>query len=59
MNPVIIKLGLLAFEYILYPLIRRKLREAIDNPDKKWDNDMMDGADEVFNKTNKTNKTKK
>lgn len=50
MNPLLMRLGILIFEGLLYPLIRRKLREAVDRPDKKWDEEMMDGADEVFNK---------
>ena len=56
MNPLLVKLGMLVFDVILYPLIRRKLREAIDKPDKRWDGEMMDGADEVFNKTTKGGK---
>ena len=50
MSPIFVKLGMLIFEGLLYPLIRKRLQEAVERPDKKWNEEMMGGADEVFNK---------
>ena len=49
MNPILAKLGMLVFDAVLYPLIRKKLQKAVNKPDKKWNEEMMAGADEDFN----------